>query len=186
MIVAGMFREGDPVLEPDLVANAIAEIRQHWVSPELARRGDVDSAEKVDQALAEFAPDGHTTVRLGDEADFVVLAGNAATVARVADVFVGHITELWPDGVDPDAGWTRYVTAQEGRVPVCDFRRNRDSVRPLLSRAAEFLQSAELSLRHGLIAQGRKPRSGSPLMKLEYEDGTTETLREDDSVQVLR
>jgi hypothetical protein len=34
--------------------------------------------------------------------------------------------------------------------------------------------------------QGRKPTSGSPLMKLEYEDGTTETLREDDTVEVLR
>jgi len=34
--------------------------------------------------------------------------------------------------------------------------------------------------------QGRKPKSGSPLMKFEYEDGTTETLREDDSVEVLR
>ena len=34
--------------------------------------------------------------------------------------------------------------------------------------------------------QGRKPRSGSPLMKLEFEDGTTETLREDDTVEVLR
>ena len=35
--------------------------------------------------------------------------------------------------------------------------------------------------------QGRKPKSGAaPLMKLEYEDGTTETLREDDQVEVLR
>lgn len=34
--------------------------------------------------------------------------------------------------------------------------------------------------------QGRKPRSGSPLMKLEYEDGTTEALREDDIVEVIR
>lgn len=152
MIVAGMFREDDPALEPGLVANAIAEMRQHWVTPELARRGDPDSAHKVDQALIEFAPNGQVTVRLDDEADFVVIAGAAATVAEPADVFVGQITELWPDGVDPDAGWTGYVTAQGGRVLVCDFRRNRDSVRPLLNRSAEFLQSAELSLRHGLIA----------------------------------
>jgi len=35
--------------------------------------------------------------------------------------------------------------------------------------------------------QGRKPADGSaPLMKLEYEDGTTETLREDAHVEVLR
>lgn len=34
--------------------------------------------------------------------------------------------------------------------------------------------------------QGRKPKSGAPLMKLEYEDGTSEMLREDQAVQVLR
>lgn len=34
--------------------------------------------------------------------------------------------------------------------------------------------------------QGRKPRDGAPLMKLEYEDGTTEVLREDQPIEVLR
>lgn len=34
--------------------------------------------------------------------------------------------------------------------------------------------------------QGRKPRAAAPLMKLEYEDGTSEVLREDDQVEVLR
>lgn len=34
--------------------------------------------------------------------------------------------------------------------------------------------------------QGRKPSTGSPLMKLEYEDGTSEALREDDIVEVIR
>ena len=33
---------------------------------------------------------------------------------------------------------------------------------------------------------GRKPTSASPLRKLDYEYGTTETLREDDTVEVLR
>lgn len=37
-----------------------------------------------------------------------------------------------------------------------------------------------------LGVQGRKPTHGAPLMKLEYEDGTTETLREDATVDVLR
>lgn len=38
-----------------------------------------------------------------------------------------------------------------------------------------------------LGVQGRKPSDGSaPLMKLEYADGTTETLREDAQVEVLR
>jgi hypothetical protein len=34
--------------------------------------------------------------------------------------------------------------------------------------------------------QGRKPRDGAPLMRLEYDDGTTEVLREDDTIRVLR
>lgn len=37
-----------------------------------------------------------------------------------------------------------------------------------------------------LGVQGRKPQNGAPLMKLEYEDGTTEVLREDQRVEVLR
>lgn len=34
--------------------------------------------------------------------------------------------------------------------------------------------------------QGRKPRSGAPLMKIEYDDGTTEVVREDQQLNVLR
>lgn len=34
--------------------------------------------------------------------------------------------------------------------------------------------------------QGRKPANGAPLLKLEYDDGSTETFREDDVVDVLR
>lgn len=34
--------------------------------------------------------------------------------------------------------------------------------------------------------QGRKPRDGAPLMKLEFEDGTFEVRREDQQVDVLR
>jgi hypothetical protein len=34
--------------------------------------------------------------------------------------------------------------------------------------------------------QGRKPRDASPLMKLEFDDGTTLTVREDEQLRVLR
>lgn len=34
--------------------------------------------------------------------------------------------------------------------------------------------------------QGRKPRDGAPLMKIQFDDGTTEVLREDQQVSVLR
>jgi len=33
--------------------------------------------------------------------------------------------------------------------------------------------------------QGRKPATGSPLLKLEYEDGSTEAIREDEVVEVV-
>lgn len=34
--------------------------------------------------------------------------------------------------------------------------------------------------------QGRKPREGAPLMKVEYSDGSSEVMREDQPVQILR
>jgi len=34
--------------------------------------------------------------------------------------------------------------------------------------------------------QGRKPRDGAPLMRIELDDGTTWTLREDEQLPVLR
>ena len=37
-----------------------------------------------------------------------------------------------------------------------------------------------------LGVQGRKPTKGAPLMKLEFSDGTTLTLREDDPLEVIR
>jgi hypothetical protein len=37
-----------------------------------------------------------------------------------------------------------------------------------------------------LGVQGRKPAAGAPLMKLEFSDGTTLTLREDDQLEVIR
>jgi hypothetical protein len=34
--------------------------------------------------------------------------------------------------------------------------------------------------------QGRKPQQGAPLMKIELDDGTSWTVREDEQLQVLR
>ena len=34
--------------------------------------------------------------------------------------------------------------------------------------------------------QGRKPRDGAPLMRIELEDGSSWTLREDEQLPVLR
>jgi hypothetical protein len=34
--------------------------------------------------------------------------------------------------------------------------------------------------------QGRKPKQGAPLMKIELDDGTTWSVREDEQLRVLR
>jgi hypothetical protein len=34
--------------------------------------------------------------------------------------------------------------------------------------------------------QGRKPSQGAPLMKIEFEDGTTWSVREDEQLRVVR
>jgi HEPN domain-containing protein len=152
LIVTGMFREGDPSLDPELVPNAVRDLRKHFVEPELRERGGNEHPDGIRQALVEFLPDGQVRVLLDEEADFVALAGPAAKVLSPSDVFVGQIAEVWPDGINPNAGWTGYVTAQGGRVLVCDFRRDLESIRPLLERSEEFLRSAELSLDGGLVA----------------------------------
>jgi hypothetical protein len=124
LIVTGMFREGDPSLDPELVPNAVRELWKHFVEPELRERGGNEHPDGVRQALVEFLPDGQVRVLLDEEADFVALAGPAAKVLSPSDVFVEQITEVWPDGINPNAGWAGYVTAQGGRVLVCDFRRD--------------------------------------------------------------
>ena len=74
---------------------------------------------------------------------------------------------------------------------------SRDSAVPLFNAAAmRFSRILAAKLRKGdkvvvtvarvMGVQGRKPRDGAPLMKLEYEDGTTETMREDQPVVVVR
>jgi hypothetical protein len=42
-----------------------------------------------------------------------------------------------------------------------------------------------VTVRRVLGMQGRKPKEGAPLLKVEYEDGTTEVMREDQPTRVL-
>jgi hypothetical protein len=43
-----------------------------------------------------------------------------------------------------------------------------------------------VTVRRVLGMQGRKPREGAPLMRVEYSDGSSEVMREDQPVQVVR
>lgn len=116
--VAGMFREGDPELDEDFVQNSIEGLFSSFVLPELGRREDLNHA-IPERALIVLPPNSPPVVRLGAEAAFTAVAGAGADLVDPSEVFVGQITDVWPDAVDPDAGWSGWVTAEGGRVLVC-------------------------------------------------------------------
>ncbi len=77
-------------------------------------------------------------VRVNDDVRYVACAGPTADLVDPSEVFVGQIRDVWPDGVDPDAGWAGFTTADGGRVLVFDYRSSRQRVGALLERAAQF------------------------------------------------
>lgn len=109
VVVAGMFREGDPEAhDPDFFDNVIAQLHQHWIDPALANRQD--SPETITQALIVLHPD-RPQVFLNDEVIYTAVAGTSARLVKPQDCFVGQITSLWPDAVNPDLAWSGYTTA---------------------------------------------------------------------------
>ncbi|MCZ2814920.1 HEPN domain-containing protein [Modestobacter sp. VKM Ac-2984] len=150
VVTTGFVREGDPdAHHPQFVPNVVGELHRVWIDAELSARGDAAPA-AVAQALIvlPLSEGGDVEVRLNDEVDFVAVAGEDAQVVDPTDVFVGQITNLWPTNVHPDAAWSCFVTAQEGRVVVFDFRRNREAVGAVIERARQFWRSAQLNLGH--------------------------------------
>lgn len=149
VVKTGFFREGDPdAHDPTFVPTVIRELHRIWIDAAVAARGEYAPV-AVDQALIVLPlDDGDVEVRLNEEADFVAVAGEEAGVVDPATAFVGQITSLWPTDVHPDAAWSGFVTAQEGRVVVFDFRRNREAVGVLTERARLFWRSAQLNLGH--------------------------------------
>lgn len=146
---SGTVREGDPNgADPTFIPNAIAQMFLHWIGPALP---DIPASD-VTQALVVLGADGTADVRVNDDVLYVAAAGEAAALVDPRDVFVGQILDIWPDAVDPDLAWTGFASAQGGRIVVCDFRRNRERVRALIDRAAEFHRSAGLSLAEGMLA----------------------------------
>lgn len=151
IVVAGMFREGDPEVDDGFVQNSIEGLFRSFVLPELTERGEASLA-IPERALIVLPLNAPPLVHLGPEAAFTAVAGAGADLVDPRDVYVGQITDVWPDAVDPDAGWSGWVTADGGRVLVCDFRRNRQAVVPMIERSREFLESSMLSLEAGLVA----------------------------------
>ena len=86
-------------------------------------------------------------------------------------------------------------TSWVGVVPRAVLRKIRSPLTQEGSRRAHLSDSSEEPPRGDQIVvtvarvmgvQGRKPRDGAPLMRVEYADGSTEAMREDLSVEVLR
>lgn len=148
ILIAGFVREGDPDgPDPGFVPHAIAQIREHWIDPYL--EGKVHDEPRHGLVIMHASS---VEVRVNDDAGYLGLVGEDDQLAPPDGVFVGQITSLWPAGVDPDLAWTGYATAEGGRIVVCDLRRNRERVKTLLTRAAEYSRSAELNLAGGLVA----------------------------------
>jgi hypothetical protein len=152
VVTAAMVREGDPEWQgdEDFLNNALRQLFHHWISPALPpglTEGDVWQAVIV---MGAHGPQ----VRVNDDVRYVACAGRTADLLDPAGVFVGQIRDVWPDGVDPDAGWAGFTTADGGRVLVFDYRSSRQRVGVLLERAAQFARSAELALGEGLLAPG--------------------------------
>lgn len=187
VVVAGMFREGDPEAHDlGFFGNALGQLHEHWLDAALAERGVAPGT--VDQALVVFGAEG-PKVLLGDEVAYTAVAGPEARLARPQDCFVGHITSIWPDGVDPDVAWNGYATAQGGRVLVFDFRKNRDRVVALLDRARQFGRSCGISREAGLLAPAVEHLNTSAelaVMALIQLEGWDDKRRHDKRRQWLR
>ncbi|MFI6218746.1 HEPN domain-containing protein [Nocardia brasiliensis] len=140
IITMGLIREGDPELDPDLVPNAIDQMFLHWIRPQLGMEpGDVHQALIVfDGAIAR------TSVNI--DVRFWAIAGENAEIVDPGNVFVGQITDLLPDRIDPRLTWTGFVTAEGGRAASLDYVANVVRVAPLVDRAYRFLRSAQLTL----------------------------------------
>lgn len=140
IITKGLIREGDQALDPDLAPNVIDQMFHHWIRPQLGLEPS-----EVRQALVVF--DGSTArVTVNDEAHFWAIAGDNAEIVDPSERFVGQITDLLPDGVNPHLKWTGFVTAQGGRAVTLDYLPNVTRVAPLIERAHQFLRSAKVTL----------------------------------------
>ena len=63
-----------------------------------------------------------------------------------------------------------------------------ESMRVARTKASKIREGDQVVFRvtRVLGMQGRKPKSGGSLMKLEFEDGSVEVLREDETLDVIR
>jgi len=93
-----------------------------------------------------------------------------------------------PETISAGSGPNGPIRPTIVRSVAATTRRSKEAMRITRIKARNIHEGDQVVVTVARVmgVQGRKPKSGSPLMKLEYEDGTTETIREDDSIQVIR
>lgn len=130
--------DGDPTDHADDAAtefahNVMRNIFELFVVPEVQRRGLSIDPYGVDQFLGELPADGGQKVWLGDEAPLHIWLKEEDGVQYIDGIAPGE------GAVHPDSGWACYFQG----VLRFDFRRNREKVRRLLTKAESFLRLGE-------------------------------------------
>jgi hypothetical protein len=100
-----------------------------------------------------MAPGREVEVRLNDEVGWLskvvargpIRAGDPITSDQVD---LSTLSDLRPTDVDPNAGWTGFVTLGDRRMAAFDFRRNRLTAWGHLDRADAHLAAVTMSRRH--------------------------------------
>lgn len=148
IIRKGLIREGETGVDPTFLPNAIDQYFLHWITPHLGQDVDKDSITKA--LIVLDGSDARVTVN--EDVRFWAIAGEQDEIVDPTDRFVGQITSLLPDGVDPRLPWMGFATAIGGRALPLDLVGNIDRVTPLLGRAHDFLRSAKMCLDSDLLA----------------------------------
>lgn len=166
----GLVREGEEGHDPAFVANAIDQLFHHWITPAV---GAFVPRSSVNQALIVMDADV-THVFINHDVRFWAIAGENATVVDPADAFIGQITSLLPEGVDPRLAWMGFATAIGGRAVVLDLASSVERVTELLTEAANFLRSAQWCIENELLSQCVEQLFGAAelaIITLIYLDG---------------
>lgn len=151
--------ERPAVPDADFGANLLEQMFELWIDAELARRQGVLSRADVHRAVVVMPARGALEVKLNDEVDWIAAVTARGPIAAgqpvtTSDVDLDSISSLRPAGIDPNAGWTGFVTVAGHQFAAFDFRRNRLTAWTHLDRAETHLAR----IRSGRLRRGRGVR----------------------------
>lgn len=149
----GIAREGDERINPMFVPNAIDQLFQHWITPQL---GAFVPRASVYQALVVLDGD-EAEVFINEDAPFWAVAGEVPTICDPRDAFIGQIISLLPQRLEPTQRWMGFATAIDGRCVSLDLDDSLARVDELLGKAQADLKFARLGLEQDLLASAVEP-----------------------------